>query len=517
MSTGDTSTPFETDEWQAVGVTTRPNVLFITLDQFRGDALSCAGHFLVRTPNLDELANSGVRFARHYTQSTPCAPGRAGLYTGLYQMNHRVVANGTPLDDRFDNVARLAQRSGYQGLLFGYTDQSVDPRITFGADDPRLQTYEGLLPGFEWKLNLTGPHQPWLDFLAQLGYDTSVGHMQLLDTEHERPVEHSVSSFTTDHIVQWLREQDHETSEPWFIHASYLRPHPPYSAPGHFAKMYDPADVGQPIPPSSDRHTFHDLLLTLDGIGAPKTEDDMNHLRAQYFGMISAIDQQMGRLWAALKELGQWENTVVIVTADHGEQLGDHGLQQKVGWFEESHHIPLLIRNPNQSVAHGTTVEHFTESVDILPTLADVWNQPVPLQCDGLSLSGFLSGRPPAIWREAASWEFDWRYALIPFVQNQFPWDGRLDESHLAVHRTIDTAYVQFGDGSYLCFDIAADPTWRTKVVDPERILQMAQRMLVWRSRHADHLLTGLLVHDGGIGQWPPGIPWQESKQGATS
>ncbi|MEY3389302.1 MAG: hypothetical protein RLZ74_908, partial [Actinomycetota bacterium] len=84
--------------------TSTPNVLFITLDQFRGDALSCAEHPLVRTPHLDALAAQGVRFARHYTQSTPCAPGRAGLYTGMYQMNHRVVANGTPLDSRFDNV-----------------------------------------------------------------------------------------------------------------------------------------------------------------------------------------------------------------------------------------------------------------------------------------------------------------------------------------------------------------------------------------------------------------------------
>jgi hypothetical protein len=136
------------------------------------------------------------------------------------------------------------------------------------------------------------------------------------------------------------------------------------------------------------------------------------------------------------------------------------------------------------------------------------------LQCDGHSLIPFLSDHEPTDWREGASWEFDWRYALIPHVQNQWPWDDRLNESHLAVHRTIDTAYVQFGDGSSLCFDIATDPTWRTLVTDPERILHMAQRMLVWRSRHADRTLTGLLVEHGGVGQWPPGVSWRESKQG---
>ncbi len=97
-------------------------MLFITLDQFRADSLSCAGHPLVRTPRLDALAAEGVRFARHYSQAAPCAPGRAALYTGTYQMNNRVVANGTPLDSRLDTIALMAQRGGYDPVMWGYTD-----------------------------------------------------------------------------------------------------------------------------------------------------------------------------------------------------------------------------------------------------------------------------------------------------------------------------------------------------------------------------------------------------------
>ena len=93
------------------------NVLLITLDQFRADCLSIAGHPLVKTPNLDRLAQQGVRLTKHYSQCAPCSPGRASLYTGMYQMNHRVVANGTPLDRSFDNVALLAQRAGYAPAL----------------------------------------------------------------------------------------------------------------------------------------------------------------------------------------------------------------------------------------------------------------------------------------------------------------------------------------------------------------------------------------------------------------
>ena len=148
------------------------NVLLITLDQFRGDCLSAAGHPLVRTPNLDRLAASGVRLARHYSQAAPCAPGRASLYTGMYQMNHRVVANGTPLDARFDNVALMARRAGYHPVLFGYTDQAVDPRVANGPDDPRLTTFEGILPGFDMLLDLRLDQVPWLEWLEELGYAT---------------------------------------------------------------------------------------------------------------------------------------------------------------------------------------------------------------------------------------------------------------------------------------------------------------------------------------------------------
>ncbi len=482
-----------------------PNVLFVTLDQFRGDALSCAGHPLVTTPNLDALAAAGTRFARHYTQSTPCAPGRAGLYTGMYQMNHRVVANGTPLDQRFDNVAKLAARAGRPGVLFGYTDQSIDPRVTVDESDVRLRSYEGVLPGLRAELDLSADQAPWVEWLASLGYDVSGGNVHLLDTEHERPARHGLSAFTTDRVIEHLRRLP--DGSPWFVHASYLRPHPPYSAPGHFSTMYDPADVGSPIAPADDRHPFHDLLMTLEIVKTPSTDTEMRHLRTQYFGAISAVDHEIGRLVNALHEFGLWDDTVVIVTSDHGEQLGDHGLLQKVGWFEESHHIPLIWRDPRH--AGGRIVDHFTESVDVVPTLAETWDQPVPLQCDGLPLTPFLAGDEPSWWRDAATWEFDWRFALIPFGEYRWPWDRRLEKQHLTVRRDDRTAFVQFDDGTSLCFDIAADPTWRTPVTDPARILAIAQDMLVWRSVHADRTLTGMLVQDGGVGRWPAGVPWR--------
>ena len=482
------------------------NVLLITLDQFRADCLSVAGHPLVKTPNLDRLAKNGVRLTKHYSQCAPCSPGRASLYTGMYQMNHRVVANGTPLDRRFDNVALLARRAGYKPTLFGYTDQSVDPRDTTGADDWRLNTFEGILPGFDCELFIPEPHDLWINHLNEHGFDVPMNAKQALLTEPDRPAEFGQSAFLTDHLLGWLKKQD----GPWFAHASYLRPHPPYSAAGKWSKAYDPADVELPIAPGSDLHPSHEMFMQLESASAPADEAGKRHMRAQYYGMIGDVDEQLGRVWDALVEMNMWDNTMIIVTADHGEQLGDHGLKEKLGFFPQSYHILGIVRDPRNSAQFGTTVNEFTENIDIFPTIAEALGQPVPSQCDGLPLTPFLSGDQPPWWRDAATYEYDWRSWFILQSQRQWPWDQRLEQQHLTTRVYDNRAYVQFGNGSWLSFDLAADPTWRTYLTDTSATLQMTQEMLVWRSRHTNRQLTSMLIENGGIGQWPDGVAWRD-------
>ena len=137
---------------------------------------------------------------------------------------------------------------------------------------------------------------------------------------------------------------------------------------------------------------------------------------------------------------------------------------------------------------------------------------PVPLQCDGLPLTPFLAAEDPPHWREAAHWEWAWRNSFIPDGPHVWPWDRRLETKCLAVRRSEKVGYVQFGNGDSLAFDLAADPTWRTPVVDLAVILAQAQAMLAWRMAHADRTMTGMLIENGGIGRWPP-MPdnWGES------
>jgi len=477
-----------------------PNILLITLDQFRADCLSCAGHPVVRTPALDDLAAQGIRLARHYSQAAPCSPGRAALYTGTYQMNNRVVANGTPLDTRLDNIALAARRAGYQPALFGYTDQGVDPRTVDDPNDPRLSTYEGVLPGFDPVLDMSGWQLPWLNWLNEQGYDFA-DPIAALEVENERPAALSSSAFLTNGFLEWLGPQ----TEPWFAHLSYLRPHPPYAAAGEFADLYDPALCPPPLPVPNERHRIHDMLLGVPIASAPTDPRAMAELQAQYYGMISEVDAQLARVWSALHDRGEWDNTVVVVVADHAEQLGDQGLIQKAGFFESSYAVIGIVRDPR--FGHVGVVDEFTENIDIMPTLCDAMGIDVPTQCDGFPLTPFLRGEVPARWRDAAFYEWDWRHVLISTGEHPWPWDRRLERQNLAVRRSRDRAFVHFGDGSWRCFDLAADPTWQTEVGDPSVVLDEAAAMLSWRSRNLDRTMTGMLLEDGGIGRRPPANP----------
>ena len=476
------------------------NILFITLDQFRADSRGAAGATLARTPHLDALVRDGVRLARHYSQAAPCSPGRAALYTGTYQMNNRVVANGSPLEDRFDNVARLARRAGYVPTLFGYTDQGLDPRMAVGEDDPRLDSYDGILPGFEVGHYLPESQETWVNHLRDLGYNVPFGWAAALRGEPERPAEHSLSAFLTDRVLEWLATQE----SGWFAHVSYLRPHPPYGAAGHYATLYDPADVDLPIAPveASSRHPLHDVALGVPASSAPREESAMRHLRAQYYGMISEVDAQVGRLIEAVRERGEYDDTVVVVTSDHGDQLGDHGLIEKLGFFPQSYHVLGIWRDPRRT--GGRVIDHYTENVDVVPTLADLMGVPVPVQCDGRVMTPLFDG-VEVEWRTHAHYEWDFRAFFIGQRDESWPRDRFLSRQNLAVSIGETTSFVHFGDGSWLSFDVQRDPTWRTPSNEADAFAG-ARELLTWRQEHLGREFTDLLLRPGRPGRWPPNV-----------
>jgi arylsulfatase A-like enzyme len=228
-------------------------------------------------------------------------------------------------------------------------------------------------------------------------------------------------------------------------------------------------------------------------------------MRATYHGMMTEVDDCLGRVFAYLDETDQWKNTLVVFTSDHGEQLGDHHLLGKIGYFDESFRIPLVIVDPDAEETRGSIVDAFTESVDVMPTLLEWLGGKIPNAVDGRSLVPFLHGTVPSDWRDALHYEFDFR--------NVFPndYEGELglsmDECTLSVLQDDAFKYVHFTSLPALLFDLKADPHQFTNLAeDPAYagvVRDYAQRALSWRMRHADRTLTAFRATPGGLEERP--------------
>jgi arylsulfatase A-like enzyme len=504
------------------------NVLLVTFDQWRADCLSAMGHPQLRTPILDAFAAEATLFANHWSVACPCGPARASLFTGTYLHRHRSLRNGAPLDDRFTNLALEARRLGYDPALFGYTDISPDPR---GKDpgDPIFDSYEGVLPGMTrvcrldddfgtWFTNLKAkgyslPERPWDIFrpteegLAEAG---AAGRAYCAAPARFR-AEDSNAAFLTDELLRYLEAQG---SRPWFTHISYISPHPPFIAPAPYHDRYDPAEAPRPTradSPAAEAEGHPFLRFKIDGraggtnagvgafigrnIAPAEMEDaELAQLRATYYGMINEVEACFGRILDHLKATGVYDETLIVLTSDHGEQLGDHWMLSKSGFFDESYRVPLLIRDPRDKATggRGRRVEAFTESVDAAPTVLQALGLPIPRQMQGAPLTAWLEGRTPARWRDAAHVEYDFGDPIGRTAETAF---GLPSEAcGLAFITDGRFKYVHFQALPPLLYDLHVDPQQLHNVADDPAyaaaLAEMRGRLLTWRMDADEKTLT---------------------------
>ena len=491
------------------------NLLFITADQWRGECLSALGH-MVQTPNLDALAAEGTLFTRHFANTAPCGPSRASIHTGMYLQNHRVVANGTPLDSRHTNWARELRAAGYAPALFGYTDTTRDPsRGTAG------EAWDGVLPGLDPMVllgkSIWAPNA-WAQWLEAKGYAVPAKPIELYAAVAEPRQDSSAPSplavpahlhdtwFLVDQVLDYIKDRNR-----WCVHLSLLRPHPPWAAPVPYHSLYPPQSLPTPVraptPEDEASHPYLAFLLGERHSAAPADDARLRQWQAAYFGLMTEVDDNLGRLFAALKASGAWENTLIIFTSDHGEQMGDHWLMGKLGYFDESYAVPLIIRNPKSAAdAHrGVRVENFTETVDLMPTLLDWFGLEIPEQCDGASmLPATETSALPADWRTAAHWEYDFSQGAAANALGLSPAQCKLN-----VVRDETFKYVHFPNVDALppiYFDLREDPNETVnRAADPHcrrAVLQAAQRLVSWRMAADERGLASTLVTAGGYAEY---------------
>ena len=378
----------------------RPNLLFVYTDQQRSDSLAAYGNHLIQTPNLNRLAEESVVFEKAYVTEPVCQPSRAALMTGMYP--HAAAGLTGDLNNRLHGLnsclPELVEHGNYVCGHHGKWHLGDDVFAQHGFDDWISTEDHEHRPFYSEGKDSFQPstyHEFLLDQGFEPDYEAPDGFRAFTHTFHAGvPEEYGQPAFLARHASQFIRDNK---ARPFILFVSIFEPHQPYFGPRD--SQYDPAQV--PLPPNFTdvptkeqplkiRALYH--IYEEQGFGVPlKTELDWRQLTAKYWGNCSLVDTHVGTILDTLEECGVGDNTIVVFTSDHGEMMGSHRLRGKGFMFEEAVRVPLLIRLPGQR--KGKRVEGPVSHVDLMPTLLELMDQPIPGHLQGTSLSPLFQQR----------------------------------------------------------------------------------------------------------------------------
>ena len=378
-----------------------PNILFVMVDEMRWDVMGCAGHPVVQTPNLDRLAKDGVRFANTYTASPVCMPSRRSTFTSRYSHIHGVVQNGLPTSDGEVDLPWILKHYGYDTAISGKLhylplefDYGFDKFWSYGNEGPgKLERYPQYL---KRKHGSAGVH-PFVPGSCPFPNDplgNGVGKFPY-------PKEDFMSFWIADRAIDYLRSRK-DSNKPWFLFTSFKIPHSPYRTPEPYYSMYSPDSF--PVPPILDyaRKMRADAFRKKLRFGVRHwidNEEILRALTAQYYGHVTNVDDNLGRLFGELRKLGLEDNTIVVFASDHGNMLGEKGWFFKDLMYDGSARIPLIMKVPPNSphaggFRGGRVVNDVIGNVDIMPTLMELAGVPIPESgIQGHSFAGLAEER----------------------------------------------------------------------------------------------------------------------------
>jgi len=435
----------------------RPNVLFLMTDHANGQALAPGSQCL--TPNLDALAAEGTRFGRFYTTNAICSPARASLMTAVFPSTHGMWdCTHTQRPEWVDVPAsrctyfsQLLDQAGYCNAYFGkwHVEQSNE------------------LEDFGW-------HEYDLGCAGARG--TAISGTEVIVTREGYrdyllagvgPDSESQSHPAFDRGIEFIREHA-GLEQPFFCFVSTAEPHDPYVPPQRFFDRYDLDDVQTSLTLRDEPVDKPEVVRRMRAVWQSLSDADWRRVTAAYWAVISFIDGEVGRILDALRETGQWENTIVVFTSDHGDMLGGHGLITKgVGTpYEEVYNVPLIVRVPG-TVGKGEDTQSLISMVDIAPTLLDLCGAEELPEVHGRSFrSVFEGGADPG----------DWRHAYAEFFGQRFVYTQRIAWCG-------DWKYVFSPGGIDELYDLADDPHERRNLVDDpahrDELVEMTKGM--WR------------------------------------
>ena len=450
-------------------------------DQHRRDAMGAAGNRVARTPHLDRIAATGLRFTSAYCSNPVCTPSRASLLTGLYTHHHGAWTNTTPWPRKHRTMAHFFGNAGYQTALIGkmhfvddqthgfdyhldFNDwyQFLGPKTRLYAEELQYANSGAGLPQIDdlWR----DEGDPWASEIVKDGREGSVA----VGRVSRIPESDQFESFVSRESIRFLRE--HAREAPFFLISSFLKPHDPFMPVQRFADMFSPDKMRLP-----DTWGKVDLKTAPKEVASsiennkptPEVKDPQQAQRriAYYYAALAQMDDALGRVMTALDELGLADNTIVIYTSDHGEMLGDHGLWQKFQFYEGSCGIPLLMRVPGVTQADSVCRMPLSQ-VQMAATLAELCGFETPSGLDGASFAQQVR-RPSDVHPNTVYAEYATRSPAAKYMIRE----GDLKYTF----RTHDAEEL---------FDMAADPTeMKNLALTPagrEQAARLKQHLFAW-------------------------------------
>ena len=463
------------------------NILFVMYDQLRFDYLGCTGHPHLDTPNFDRVARRGVRFTNAYIQSPICGASRMCYYTGRYSSSHGAQWNGFPLRVGEMTMGDHLRKLGMDCWLIGKTHMVPDlaGMQRLGLDHDSVIGARQVECGFDvwvrddglWSQGPDGFYDenrsPYNEYLNAQGYD---GENPWADYANAGIDGDEIASgwfFQNANRPANIREEDSETpwltaralefldkSEGhWCAHLSYIKPHWPYIVPSPYHDMYGANHVPAPLRHEMERVDAHPVYNAF--MDSPvSTSFQRDEVRARvipaYMGLIKQCDDQLGLVLDHLETSGAIDNTMIVLTSDHGDYLGDHWLGEKDLFHEASVKVPLIILDPRKEAdsTRGTTCGELVEGIDLAPTFIETAGGEVPGHIvEGRSLIPWLHDTPTD-WRSYVVSEYDYSITAIRKKLGVSSRDARLfmifDGRYKLIH----------AEGGFrpMVFDLETDP-----------------------------------------------------------
>ncbi len=467
------------------------NILFIMFDQLRWDYLSCYGHPHLQTPNIDKLAAKGVRFDRAYIQSPLCGPSRMSTYTGRYVHSHGASWNNVPLKVGERTMGDHLRDLGMDCWLIGKTHMKADAegmsRLGLEADSvigarvsecgfDVFERDDGMRPegpdgfydeggavNYNAYLRSKGykGDNPWHDYANSAndgaGNVLSGWFIENSDKPANIVEDDSETPYLTRRAMEFIEGRG---TAPWCCHLSYIKPHWPYIVPAPYHDMYSHDQFLDVVRSNQERQTDHPVFggMMNAPVGQAFSQDHVREkVLSAYMGLIKQCDDQMGVLFDWLEQTGRMDDTMIVVTSDHGDYLGDHWLGEKTFCHDTSVRVPMIVYDPSAQadVTRGTSSDALVQLIDLAPTFVDVAggnSAALDHVLEGKSLLPVLHGQDQS--REFSFCEYD--FSMSPLAAKL-----ALDTAEARLFMVTDDRYklIEFGGGIRpMLFDLRSDP-----------------------------------------------------------